>query len=73
MTRYAWYSSQMNTIDPGVTSEDLRAFVATLDLPPPLDPARFRTNLTSVARRDWQLTLGNHDFHAALGAARLAT
>jgi predicted NBD/HSP70 family sugar kinase len=30
------------------------------------------TNLTSVARRDWQLTLGDHDFHAALGAARLA-
>jgi predicted NBD/HSP70 family sugar kinase len=29
-------------------------------------------NLTSVARRDWQLTLGDHDFHAALGAARLA-
>jgi glucokinase len=29
-------------------------------------------NLTSVARRDWQLTLGEHDFHAALGAARLA-
>src|SRR4051812_35606500 len=31
------------------------------------------TNLTSVARRDWQLTLGDDDFHAALGAARLAT
>ena len=30
------------------------------------------SNLTSVARRDWQLTLGDHDFHAALGAARLA-
>jgi predicted NBD/HSP70 family sugar kinase len=29
-------------------------------------------NLTSVARRDWQLTPGDHDFHAALGAARLA-
>ncbi|WP_428939841.1 ROK family protein [Fontivita pretiosa] len=30
------------------------------------------TNLTSVARRDWTLSCGEHDFHAALGAARLA-
>lgn len=30
------------------------------------------TNLTSVARRDWTLASGDSDFHAALGAARLA-
>ena len=30
------------------------------------------TNLTSVARKDWTLSAGDHDFHAALGAARLA-
>jgi hypothetical protein len=30
------------------------------------------TNLTSVARRDWTLAAGDNDFHAALGAARLA-
>lgn len=28
--------------------------------------------LTSVARADWQLHFGDHDFHAAQGAARLA-
>jgi predicted NBD/HSP70 family sugar kinase len=31
------------------------------------------TNLTSVARPDWTLSCGEHDFHAALGAARLAS
>jgi predicted NBD/HSP70 family sugar kinase len=31
------------------------------------------TNLTSVARRDWTLSSGDNDFHAAAGAARLAT
>jgi predicted NBD/HSP70 family sugar kinase len=31
------------------------------------------TDLTSVARRDWTLSAGEHDFHAALGAARLAS
>ena len=30
------------------------------------------TNLTSVARKDWTFAAGDHDFHAALGAARLA-
>ena len=30
-------------------------------------------NLTSVARKDWTLSTGDHDFHAALGAARLAS
>jgi len=30
------------------------------------------TNLTSVARQDWTLSCGEHDFHAAVGAARLA-
>jgi predicted NBD/HSP70 family sugar kinase len=30
------------------------------------------TNLTSIARKDWTLSVGDHDFHAALGAARLA-
>ncbi|HRK31603.1 MAG TPA: ROK family protein [Tepidisphaeraceae bacterium] len=29
-------------------------------------------HLTSVARPDWQLHFGEHDFHAAQGAARLA-
>jgi predicted NBD/HSP70 family sugar kinase len=29
-------------------------------------------HLTSVADKEWQLHLGDHDFHAALGAARLA-
>jgi predicted NBD/HSP70 family sugar kinase len=29
-------------------------------------------NLTSVARKDWTLTAGENDFHAAAGAARLA-
>lgn len=29
-------------------------------------------NLTSVARKDWTLTAGDNDFHAAAGAARLA-
>lgn len=29
-------------------------------------------NLTSIARKDWTLSAGDHDFHAALGAARLA-
>jgi predicted NBD/HSP70 family sugar kinase len=31
------------------------------------------TNLTSIARSDWTLGAGDHDFHAALGAARLAS
>lgn len=31
------------------------------------------TNLTSVARKDWTLSAGEHDFHAATGAARLAS
>ncbi len=30
------------------------------------------TNLTSLAQKGWTLTAGDHDFHAALGAARLA-
>jgi len=30
------------------------------------------TNLTSVARDGWTLLPGDHDYHAALGAARLA-
>jgi predicted NBD/HSP70 family sugar kinase len=30
-------------------------------------------NLTSIARNDWTLSAGDHDFHAALGAARLAS
>ena len=29
-------------------------------------------NLTSIARKDCTLSAGDHDFHAALGAARLA-
>jgi predicted NBD/HSP70 family sugar kinase len=29
-------------------------------------------NLTRIAHKDWTLTAGDHDFHAALGAARLA-
>jgi predicted NBD/HSP70 family sugar kinase len=29
-------------------------------------------NLTSIARKDWTLRCGEHDFHAATGAARLA-
>lgn len=28
--------------------------------------------LTSVAHKDWQLHFGDHDFHAAIGAARIA-
>lgn len=35
--------------------------------------AQIDTDLTSVARRDWTLSAGDHDFHAALGAARLAS
>ena len=31
------------------------------------------TNLTSVARKDWTLLAGDSDFHAALGAAHLAS
>lgn len=31
------------------------------------------THLTSVARKDWTFAAGDHDFHAALGAARLAS
>jgi len=31
------------------------------------------TNLTSVARKDWTLSAGDSDFHAALGAAYLAS
>jgi predicted NBD/HSP70 family sugar kinase len=34
--------------------------------------ARIDANLTGVARADWQLHCGEHDFHAAIGAARLA-
>jgi predicted NBD/HSP70 family sugar kinase len=34
--------------------------------------ARIDADLTAVARADWQLHTGDHDFHAALGAARLA-
>jgi hypothetical protein len=30
------------------------------------------THLTSVAREGWTLTTGEHDFHSATGAARLA-
>lgn len=30
-------------------------------------------NLTSIAYKDWSLLCGEHDFHAALGAARVAT
>jgi predicted NBD/HSP70 family sugar kinase len=30
------------------------------------------TNLTSVAKANWILSCGDHDFHAAIGAARLA-
>jgi len=30
-------------------------------------------NLTSIAHKDWTLSSGDHDFHAALGAARLAS
>jgi predicted NBD/HSP70 family sugar kinase len=29
-------------------------------------------NLSSIARKDWTLSAGDHDFHAALGAARVA-
>jgi hypothetical protein len=29
------------------------------------------TNLTSIARKDWTLSAGDDDFHAARGAARL--
>jgi predicted NBD/HSP70 family sugar kinase len=29
-------------------------------------------NLSSIARKDWTLSAGDHDFHAALGAARIA-
>ncbi len=31
-----------------------------------------KKNLTSVAREDWTLSIGDHDFHSALGSARLA-
>jgi len=31
------------------------------------------TNLTSIARQGWTLSAGDHDFHAALGAARLTS
>jgi predicted NBD/HSP70 family sugar kinase len=31
------------------------------------------TNLTSVADKSWTLAAGEHDFHAAAGAARLAS
>jgi predicted NBD/HSP70 family sugar kinase len=30
------------------------------------------TDLTSIAIKDWTLSAGEHDFHAAMGAARLA-
>ena len=30
------------------------------------------TNLTGIARKDWTLSSGESDFHAASGAARLA-
>ena len=29
-------------------------------------------NLTKIAKEKWTLSAGEHDFHAALGAARLA-
>src|SRR4051794_22042211 len=29
-------------------------------------------NITNITRKDWTLSAGDHDFHAALGAARLA-
>jgi hypothetical protein len=29
-------------------------------------------DLTAIARRDWMLSCGEHDFHAAIGAAKLA-
>jgi predicted NBD/HSP70 family sugar kinase len=35
--------------------------------------AEIAKDLTSVARRTWQLHCGWHDFHAAIGAARLAS
>lgn len=41
----------------------------------PLLPAlreQIATNLTNIARPDWSLTTGDHDFHAAAGVARLA-
>jgi hypothetical protein len=34
--------------------------------------ALVETNLTDLARPDWTLTVGDSDFHAAAGAARLA-
>ncbi len=34
---------------------------------------RVDMNLTTVARKDWMLSAGDHDFHAACGAARLAS
>ena len=34
--------------------------------------ARISQSLTSVARPDWTLSFGDHDFHAAAGAARIA-
>ena len=30
-------------------------------------------DLTSIAREGWTLSAGDHDFHAALGAARIAS
>lgn len=33
---------------------------------------RIETNLTSIARPDWTLSIGDSDFHAACGAARWA-
>jgi predicted NBD/HSP70 family sugar kinase len=33
---------------------------------------RIETDLTAIARRDWTLTTGDSDFHAACGAARWA-
>jgi len=34
--------------------------------------ALVETNLTDLARPDWTLTVGDSDFHAAAGAARMA-
>ena len=44
-------------------------------LAPMIDQLRalIATRLTSVAREGWTLLTGDHDFHAALGAARLAS
>jgi predicted NBD/HSP70 family sugar kinase len=38
----------------------------------PLLKTKIDTHLTNIARGDWTLTAADHNFHAALGAARLA-